>query len=154
MRKHELNPNNILAAVDLDATDPYLFDAALILAQKFQAKLWIIHVAAPNPDFIGYEVGPSYIRESRADELRKEHVALQDMMKQAQELSVEAEALLIQGPTVEMIELEIEKLQIDLLVMGNRQHGFLYNTFIGRTSVKMIEDQSVPILLIPLPDEA
>jgi len=154
MGEYEFALKNILVAVDLDLTDPFLLNPAIALAQKFRSKLWIIHVAAPDPGFIGYRVGPSYIRESRADELRKEHVALQDMMKRAKDLSIEAEALLIQGPTVEMLELEIEKLQIDLLVMGSRRHGFLYNAFVGHTSVKLMKDQLIPIMLIPLPDEA
>ena len=144
---------NILVAVDLDPTDQFLLSPAIELAQKFHSKIWIIHIAAPEPDFVGYRVGPSYIRESRAEELRKEHVELQNMMKHAQGLSIEAEALLIQGPTVDMLELEIKKLQIDLLIMGSRRHGFLYNTFVGHTSVKLMKTQLIPILLIPLSDE-
>ena len=41
--------------------------------RKFGSKIWLVHIAAPDPDFVGYEVGPQYIRDHRADELKKEH---------------------------------------------------------------------------------
>ena len=47
---------------------------------------------------------------------------------------LDAEGLLIQGPTVEMIEGEVNKLNIDLLVLGSHKHGFLYETFVGNTA--------------------
>ena len=67
---------NILVAVDFGDGDQTLLDSALQMAQKFNANVWIVHVAAPDPDFVGYEPGPQYIRDSRADELKSEHKTL------------------------------------------------------------------------------
>ena len=50
---------------------------AFQLAKSFDSKLWLMHIAAPNPDFVGYEAGPQYIRDNRGTELRKEHKLLQ-----------------------------------------------------------------------------
>lgn len=142
---------NILIAVDLKPTDQILIDRATIWASKFEAKIWLIHVASPDPDFVGYDVGPTYIRDSRAHELRAEHKLLQEMTQNLKLPNIEAEALLIQGPTVEMLEMEVNSLKIDLLIMGSHKHGFLYETFVGHTSSKLIKSLSVPIMIIPLP---
>jgi len=142
----------ILVAVDLKSSDQALISHASTLAEKFNSIVWIIHIAAPDPDFVGYGVGPIYIREMRADELRKEHKQLQQMADQLQKKSIRSEALLIQGPTVDMLKAEVKKLNIDLLIMGSHKHGFLYETWIGHTSVKVIKEIPVPVLIVPLTD--
>lgn len=145
---------NILLALDLQPADRLLLDQAVLLAGAFHAKLWLVHVAAPDPEFVGFETGPVYIRESRAKELREEHQQLQQILEELRSRSIETEALLIQGPTVGMLEKEVEKLQIDLLVMGSHRHGFFYETFVGHTSSKLIKHLSIPVLIVPLPNES
>jgi len=142
----------ILVAVDLKSSDRALIQHARALAEKFNSTVWIVHIAAPDPDFMGYSVGPVYIREMRAEELRKEHKALKVLSNELQEKSIQAEALLIQGPTVDMLKEEVKKLNIDLLIMGSHKHGFLYETWIGHTSVKVIKEIPIPVLIIPLAD--
>jgi nucleotide-binding universal stress UspA family protein len=144
---------NILVAVDLKSTDAELINHASAMAEKFNSKIWIIHIAAPAPDFVGYRVGPTYIREMRAEELRKEHKELQTLATQLKEASIEAEALLIQGPTIDMLKKEVENLKIDLLIMGSHKRGFLFEMLVGPTSsVKAIKEIPIPIFIIPLPD--
>src|SRR6187455_2467334 len=95
--------NNILVPIDLSPSSEGIFAMACLFAQRLECKLWLIHVAAPDPDFVGYGVGPQYVREQRADELRKEHVDLQSMAKRAGAHGINAEALLVQGPTAETL---------------------------------------------------
>ncbi len=146
--------NNILVAVDLDRNDGLMLEWAVSLGQKYHCKLWIVHIAAPDPDFVGYDVGPEYIREGREKELNAEAMRLLELSSRAQAAGVEAESLLVKGPTVELIEQEIQKLGIDLLVIGSHRHGLLYTTLVGHTSSKLIRHQTVPILIIPLPNES
>lgn len=143
---------NILVAVDLKSSDQILISQSSLLAEKFNSTIWIVHIAAPDPDFVGYGVGPFYIREVRAEELRKEHKQLQAIADQLHKKSIHAEALLIQGPTVEMLKEEVKKLKIDLLIMGSHKHGFIYETWIGHTSVKVIKEIPVPVMIVPLPE--
>lgn len=144
---------NILVAVDLHDNDQALIAWAVTLAEKFQSKIWFIHVAAPDPDFVGYEVGPTYIRDTRADQLRREHRLLQSYAAQVNAQTIETDALLIQGPTIEMLRNEVVKLNIDLLILGGHKHSFLYEAFIGHTATRIIKDVSIPVLIIPLPGE-
>ena len=60
---------NILVTVNFEEKETNLLIAkAVELAEKFGSKIWLIHIAAPDPEFVGYEVGPQYIRDHRADE--------------------------------------------------------------------------------------
>jgi len=140
---------NILVTIDFDIKTKLLINNAYKFAKVFESKIWLVHIAAPDPDFVGYGVGPQYIRDSRAHELREEHKQLQGYAKELNKKGIEAEGLLIQGATIEMIILESKKLHIDLIIAGHHKHNFLYNAFIGSVSRGIIEASKIPILIIP-----
>lgn len=144
---------NIMIALDYGEGQSEILTAGLKLASKFSSSVFLVHVAAPEPDFAGYEVGPQYIRDEVAKELRKEHRWLQKYKEQFQAMDVSTEALLIQGSTSEVLLEEIRKLNIDLLILGNRKHGFLHNLFLGSTKDKIIDENEVPILLVPIKEQ-
>ncbi|MCJ7468189.1 MAG: universal stress protein [Maribacter sp.] len=141
---------NILVALDFNQNEHLLIDKAIQLAAAFRSKLWLMHIAAPDPDFVGYEVGPQYIRDSRATELRKEHRLLQEYAAGLQKKGIDAEGLLVQGATIEMILEESKKLIIDLIIAGHHEHGFLYKAFVGDVSTEIIKKSTIPVLLVPL----
>jgi len=69
---------NILAAVDFSPISDLVIARASELAQAFGSALWLVHVAAPDPDFVGYESGPQSVRQTVAAELRDVHRQLQE----------------------------------------------------------------------------
>lgn len=141
---------NILVSIDFEEQDHLLLDKGKQLAEKFESKLWLIHISAPQPEFVGYEVGPQYIRDFRADELRNEHRILQQYAQSLQNHGVHADGLLIQGPTVEMILEEAHELNVDLIIMGSHKHGFLYNLLFADTCTEVLKKTDIPLLIIPL----
>ena len=141
---------NILATIDFNKNEKLLIDKAFQLAESFDSKLWLMHIAAPDPDFVGYEVGPQSIRDSRATELRKEHKLLQEYSNGLKAKGVDSEGLLIQGATIEMIIEESKKLNVDLIIAGHHEHGFFYNAFVGSVSTKIIKKSKKPVLIVPL----
>ncbi len=143
---------NILVTVDFDIHTDILLDQAMDLARAFDSKIWLMHIASPDPEFVGYGVGPQYIRDFRASELRDEHIFLHKKSKEIKLQGIESEGLLIQGPTIEMIISESKKLSIDLIIAGHHDHGFLYNAFVGSVSSELIKQSKIPVLIIPLED--
>lgn len=140
---------NILVAVDLKEGTDKILNVAFVHAQEFEAKIWIVHITAPEPDFIGYEVGPQYIRDMRATEIKVEHRKLKDLADGINYKGVAAESLMINGGTVEMLVAEINKLHIDLVVIGHHRHGVLHKAFFGRTDISLIEHTKIPVLVVP-----
>ena len=141
---------NILISLDFKANYQKLIDKGMELGGRLNAKIWLLHITAPDPDFVGYGVGPQYIRDVRAEEMRVEHRQLQEISRTAQTRGIDAEGLLIQGPTVETILEEANKLNIDLIVIGTRDHGFFYKAIIGDTSSDVISESNIPILVVPI----
>ena len=140
---------NILVTLDFEEKAILLVEKAAEIAEKFNSKVWLVHIVAPDPDFVGYEVGPQYIRDSRAGELRKEHHILQNFTKMLKEKGIDADGLLIQGPTKEMILKESDKLNIDLIIIGHHEHGLMYKIFAGSVASQVIKHSKIPVLTIP-----
>jgi len=141
---------NILVAVDLEGGDQVLLDHASKLASKFDSKIWIVHVAMPDPDFVGFDAGPVYIRKTLAEDLREEHKTLHQYSETLKANNVNAESLLVQGPTVQTIFDEAEKLAVDILILGSHKHNFLKRVF-GQEVTRQIFDKSkIPMLIVPI----
>jgi nucleotide-binding universal stress UspA family protein len=143
----------ILVAVDFNKTVKELLNYAESLAEKYHAKIWLLHVTDPEPDFIGYEPGPQYIRDIKAEEYREEHRNLQDLCDSFLNKDIQVEALLIQGSTVEMILKEAEELQADLMIVSTHQHGFFFNLFSESVSLELFKKSNIPLLTIPVEEE-
>jgi len=142
--------NNILVCIDFDEKTELLIEQAEKFAKSFNSKVWLMHIAAPDPEFVGYGVGPQYIRDFRAEELKKEHKTLQQLAENLQNNNIESEGLLVQGPTVEVIIEESKKLNIDLIIAGHHEHGFFYNAFTGSVSNQIIKESKIPVLIVPI----
>ena len=141
---------NILVPIDFNDNEKILLDKALEFAKVFSAKLWLLHVASPEPEFVGFGVGPQYIRETRATELRKEHRLMNDYADQMRLKGYECEGLLINGATIEMILDEAEKLKIDLIITGHHDHSFFYKILFGSVANGVIKKSNIPVLIVPL----
>lgn len=140
---------NILTLVDFSPICESVVEKAKELAKFYDAKCWLIHVAAPHPDFVGYGVGPQYIRDSRAEELKEEHTKLEVYMEQIEKEGVDCEMLLIQGETNTVIESEIKKLAIDMVVLGSHGHSKLYDLMVGSVCEYTLRHATVPLVIIP-----
>lgn len=139
----------LIAAVDFSEVTDAVVDRAAQLAQAFSAELTLIHVAAPDPDFVGYDAGPDSVRESRADELRDEHRRLQQLSERLRERGIQTRARLIQGPTVEKILAEAARTGAEAIVIGSQGHGALRRALLGSVSEGVIRDARCPVLVIP-----
>lgn len=139
----------ILAAVDFSPVSKQVTEQAASLAEAFSAELTLVHVAAPDPEFVGYAAGPQSVRDDRAHEIRGEHRELQSTADGLRERGLAARALLVQGPPVKSILAEAEKLQADVIVIGSHGHGALYRALLGSVGEGVVRASQCPVLVVP-----
>ena len=140
----------ILVAVDLGDTTEQVVVKALALALASDASLWLLHVAEPEPAFLGYKAGPQSVRDSVAARFHDEHRRLQAIATEIRERGVDAHALLIQGATVETINQQADSLEVDLLVAGTHGHSVLRDLLLGSVSEGLVRTSEIPILVVPI----
>lgn len=140
---------NILVAVDFSDVADRVVQEASRMATLTGAALTLVHVAAPNPDFVGYEPGPVTVRDAVAHHLREEHRRLQALERRLAEQGFRSISLLIQGYPVEKILLEAVRVHADLIVMGSHGHGLLRHLVVGSVTDGVLRKSVCPVLIIP-----
>lgn len=139
----------ILSCTDFSSVTEKILDYSAQLGKAFGYKIYIVHIAAPDPDFVGYKPGPQVIREIRAEELTEEHKKLLAMKDNLTAQGLDAEALMVQGRTVEEIVNLSKKFDSEVIVIGSRHHGVLHKAFRGSVLDSVISESEIPLLVIP-----
>lgn len=140
---------NILVALDLSQASAAITERVTGLAKALGAQVWLLHVADPDPSFVGWEVDPGVIRDELARKYREEHRELQRLGQEMRASGVESTALLVQGPTAEKILAEAGRLKADLIVIGSYGKGGVRRLVFGSTSEDVLQASAIPVLVVP-----
>jgi len=141
----------ILVGIDFSETTDAVVAEAATLASALGSELVLVHVAAPDPDFVGYEPGPDSVRKQRASELREEHGAIQEKAEMLRRRGLTAKALLVQGPTVEKLLEEAADHAADRIVIGSHGHGAIHRVLLGSVSEGIVRGARCPVVVVPSP---
>lgn len=140
---------NILVGVDFAESARKIIDQSAILARALGAKIWLIHVAEPDPAFVGYEADPTVLRDAVAKRYHEEHRRLQGMSRGLRDDGLDCVALLVQGATVETILREATTVSADMIVIGSHGKGVLQRLLIGSTSEGVLHHAEIPVHVVP-----
>lgn len=141
--------SSVLAAVDFSPVSDNVVAFAAKLAKVSKTKLYLVHIASPEPEFVGYDVGPKTERDAVAERFRKEHRELQAIAERVREHGVDATALLVQGPTVEKILEESARLDSAHIVVGSHGRGAVGRMLLGSVSEAVVRQAGTPVTVIP-----
>ena len=127
---------NLLVTVTFEEKETsVLLEKAMSIAEKFGSKRKL--------------VVPCRAMAIRLSELKKEHKLVKRYADELREKKFDAEGLLVQGATVDMILRESVKLNIDLVIIGHHKHNLLYKIFVQDIDETIVHESKVPVLMIP-----
>ena len=144
---------NILVALDLSEASARVVEAASRVAKQSGAEVYLLHVAEPDPDFVGFDAGPASVRLQVAEQFRKERSAIQEFAQGLRDEGIGATAMLVQGPTVATTLEQAKKLGATLIVVGSHGHGAIYDVLVGSYSAGILRKADVPVLVVPTRDD-
>jgi nucleotide-binding universal stress UspA family protein len=140
----------LLVPIDFnDATDKVL----AVVRQNISATggtVVLLHVAEPDPAFVGYKTGPGVVRDQVAHEFREQHRLLQAHADVLRGEGIDATALLVQGQIARTIVAEAERVGAEMIVMGTHGRGAMFSLVVGSVSHAVLQFTRVPVLLVPL----
>jgi nucleotide-binding universal stress UspA family protein len=149
----------LLVVVDLSEATEKIVKKAEEIAKVLSAKVWLLHVAEPQSDFVGLDVDPQVglnadlqsvrVRDALAKGFHSEHFQIQKIADRLRKAGLETTALLMQGATVETILKEASKLDVDMIVVGSHGRGAMYQFLVGSVSEGVLHRSECPILVIP-----
>lgn len=138
---------NVLVAVDFS---PVIERQLRVVGRVCAgADVVVLHVAEPNPAFVGFEGGPGEVRDQIAAEFREEHRAVQALADRLRNDGIDATALLVQGPTAATILEQARRAESDVIVVGSHGRSAVYDLIAGSVSAEVIRKSDVPVLVVP-----
>jgi nucleotide-binding universal stress UspA family protein len=143
----------VLVAVDFATNVQPLLDATRMLGGIEGAKFRLLHVAAPEPDFVSMDPGPQYERDDMAHAIREEREKLFKLAEQLRGAGLDVEARIHQGSAVDEILHQAHHVKADLLVVGWRKHGVIHRLFAGDVATSLLHSANIPLLIVPLVTE-
>jgi nucleotide-binding universal stress UspA family protein len=153
---------SLLYASDLGLHAPLVLQHALSLARAFSAHLYVLHVVEPMGTF-AESVLRTYLEPSALDDLRQEGVSsvmatierkllasFRDDLQSPADLALIHAVRVRQGDPAQVVLEQVQRLQVDLLVIGSHGQGADVDIPLGRTAARLLQLSSVPVYLVPL----
>lgn len=137
----------VIACVDFSQETDAILRCALALAMPVQAEIVVLHVAPPEPDFVGYDPGPESVRDAVAAHLKEEHRRLNELVVAIKETP--SRALLVVGATAEAIVRHATELDSDFIVLGSHGHGALHHLLVGSVTSGVLSKTTIPVVVVP-----
>jgi nucleotide-binding universal stress UspA family protein len=135
--------------VDLSEFTEIIVKTIEEIAKALSAKVWLLHNAVPEPDFVEFKVDPQAARESLAKKFHGEHRQIQELANRMRKAGLDTTALLVHGATVETILKEASELEVDMIVVGSHGRGAMYQLLAGSVSEGILRKSRCPILVVP-----
>ncbi len=157
--------DNILYTTGLGSGTPYVFRYALSLAQKYAAKIHIIHGHEPLPaaaqnlaDLYMFQGKSEDIFEKAVAEVEKkiterlELLCAKETANNPQSLEQIASITVSKMAPRQAILEEAEKRNADLIIMGSHRHSVLADAMLGTTTLKVLHRSTIPVLVVRIPE--
>ena len=139
----------LLVCVDLSESTEIIVKKIEEIAIALSAKVWLLHNAVPEPDFVEFKVDPQAARESLAKKFHGEHRQIQELANRMRKAGLDTTALLVHGATVETILKEASELEVDMIVVGSHGRGAMHQLLVGSVSEGVLRKSRCPILIVP-----
>ena len=139
----------LLVALDLSEPTQLIVEKAEELAKEMSAQVWVVHNAEPAPDVLEFRADPQAARDKLAEKFHREHRQIQEIAERLRQQGLDATALLVHGPTVEIILKEAEDLEVDMIIVGSHGRGAVYQLLVGSVSEGILRQSRCPVLVVP-----
>jgi nucleotide-binding universal stress UspA family protein len=139
----------LLVCVDLSESTELIVRKIEEITKALPAKVWLLHNAVPEPDYVEFKVDPQAARESLAKKFHVEHRQIQELANRMRKAGVDTTALLVHGATVEIILKEASDLEVDMIVVGSHGRGAMYQLLVGSVSEAVLHKSQFPTLVVP-----
>lgn len=139
----------ILVGIDLSDATQKIIKKAEEISKALSAQVWLLHAAAPEPDFIGYDPGPQSVRDTVAKTFHREHSEIQEIADQLRKAGIDSKALLVQDDAATAIIKEASKLGADMIVVGSHGRGAMHHLLMGSVSEGVIHKAECPVMVVP-----
>ncbi|MCF6313604.1 MAG: universal stress protein [Verrucomicrobiales bacterium] len=140
---------NIAVGIDFSDRGMAVLDRAADLALALDAHLFLVHIYAPEPDFVGYAEFAYPGKDERAQELREEKAKIRELIDALKKRGVEATGYMREGDTVHALLEFTQQREASMLVIGSHGKGFVERLLLGSVAEGIIRHATLPVVVVP-----
>jgi len=144
---------DVIAAVDFSDSSDGVLAEATTLAASYGAVLHLVHVAPPEPAFVGWDDpgGPNDRDTHGADMGDRRHRLEVLATEVATSTGVITRAVVVAGATVDALVTLADTFDRSLIVVGSHGEGRLRRLLVGSTTDGLLRRADRPVLVVPSP---
>lgn len=139
---------HLLVPIDFSDTTAPVNAAVETIAKAFECTVHYLHVISSVADKDEWDL-MRHAQSQFATRYSSEFGRLQAMASEMRERGCEADALILQGPVVQVILHEIERLRADFVIIGSHGHGALYEMLVGSVCEGVLRKATCPVIIVP-----
>jgi nucleotide-binding universal stress UspA family protein len=144
----------VVVGVDFADRTEAIVTEGLPLARATKSELLLVHAAAGEPGFAGYDADDleSHTRDARAVELTEEHRRLRELAEHAAAASpgTQVRPLIAVGPTAATLLRVADEAGASHLVVGTHGHGGLHHLLVGSVTEQLLRHAACPVVVVPV----
>ena len=154
----------IVYATDLSENARYAFGYAVSLANRYDAKITVLHVVGELSSFarsmveeiLGEKRWAERIKEKEAEIIKSLKTRLDEFCNGVREKQPDCpfvidKILVVTGHPVDQIWRHAKNVNADIIVMGSRGKGGLADVTLGSTSRRVLKRAGIPVMVIRMP---
>ena len=139
----------LTVAIDFSDNTGRLLEHTTSLAKGLDAKVSLIHIIAPEPEFVGFDAYAYPGPDVREDQLQREKAQLREMVDQLKDAGVDAAAFMKEAPVVAGIMEFADHHDADIIAVGSHGHGAITRLLLGSIAEGVVRQSKVPVLVVP-----
>lgn len=140
---------NIAVGVDFSNLAEPVLERAAELAKALGAHLHLVHIYAPEPDFVGYAEYAYPGEDEREDELKEEKKKIREWIESLKNKGIDVSGYMREGDTVHGLLEFAEKRDANMLVIGTHGRGFVERMLLGSVAEGVIRHATLPVVVVP-----
>jgi universal stress protein A len=140
----------VLVPIDFSDCSVHALDYALALAERFEAKVILLHVVEPAAYSDHYLSGPAAVDETNQNLLQAGRERLDEVNKKRVAHRVGSEALVRIGRAHSEIPDTAKAMAADLIVLGTHGYTGLRHVLLGSTAERVVRQAPCPVLTVRL----
>ena len=141
---------NYLVAVDLTEPTQNIIDVLIKCVNKEKDQVWLLHVSAPEPDFVGYDVDTPPIRNATAKHYYQEICDLETYEAQIKAQGIDCQSRIVQGVIGDTILQKAIEWEVDMLIIGSHGKSLFKDVLLGSISEEIIRRSTFPTVIVPI----
>lgn len=139
---------NILCPIDFSESSAKVVPYAVSLAEKFNAKLYLVYVVRELRHFTGFYIPHTSIASFEAEVARGAEKNMQNFVEEHCEGIKNLETRVIIGDVGEELNKMASSAGIDLIVMGTHGRKGLDKAIFGSVAEKVVKSAPCPVLTV------